>query len=84
MGPRLHFRKRSRGEAQEAQNLTVLDCNRRKSRVPDKFLGARLCPLDQPQPVEISNALRLVLRTQPRSFGCGSVALCLGASGPWR
>ena len=81
MGPRLHFRKRSR---EEAQNLTVLNCNRRKSRVPDKILGARLCPQDQPQPVEISNVLRLVLRTQPRSFGCGSVALCLGAFRPLR
>ena len=30
--------------------------------------GARLCPRDQPQRVDYFRVLRLVLRTQPRSF----------------
>src|ERR1051325_4208641 len=40
-----------------------------------KNLGARLCVEHQPQHGDYSHTLQLVLRTQPRSSGCGSVSL---------
>jgi len=40
--------------------------NRWKGKTPGD--GARLCPTDQPQRVGSFRLLRLVLRTQPRSF----------------
>jgi len=53
-----------------------LHCDTRDSSQAAEILGARLCAEHQPQHDRDVHPLRLVLRTQPRSFGCGFAALC--------